>query len=83
MWVIFDQENSEVCRDYPGYEEDLIVTAESVALAEWHLGRLEWRQAVATGRVTVTGIPRLARALPNWNRRSVWTNSTHPTKPDT
>lgn len=83
MWVIFDQEDSEVCRDYPGYEEDLIVTAESVALAEWHLGRLEWRQAVATGRVTITGIPRLAHALPNWNRRSVWTSNTHPTKPAT
>ncbi len=83
MWVIFDQEDSEVCRDYPGYEEDLIVTAESVALAEWHLGRLEWKQAIATGRVAITGIPRLARALPNWNRRSVWTSSTHPTKPAT
>ncbi len=83
MWVIFDQEDSEVCRDYPGYEEDLIVTAESVALAEWHLGRLEWRQAVAAGRVTITGMPRLARALPNWNRRSIWTSSTHPTNPAT
>lgn len=79
MWVIFDRDHSEVCREYPGYTEDLIVTAESVALAEWHLGRLEWEQAIATGRVSVNGLPRLARALPTWNRRSIWTNSPHPT----
>jgi DNA-binding HxlR family transcriptional regulator len=68
MWVIFD-------RHHPGYEEDLIVKAESVALAEWHLGRVEWARVVADGRVTITGMPRLAKALPTWNQRSRWANS--------
>ena len=72
MWVIFDRHHPEVCRRNPGYEEDLIVNAESVALAEWHLGRAEWARLVADGRVTVTGVPRLAKALPTWNQRSLW-----------
>jgi DNA-binding HxlR family transcriptional regulator len=79
MWVIFDQDHSEVCRTNPGYDEDLLITAESVALAEWHLGRTEWNDAIHSGRITVTGIPKLAKALPKWNKRSRWTNATHPT----
>ncbi|MGI9584306.1 MAG: winged helix-turn-helix transcriptional regulator [Acidimicrobiia bacterium] len=78
MWVIFDQRHSEVCRTNPGYDEDLIVTAESVALTEWHLGRTEWHHATRNGRITVHGTPKLAKNLPTWNRRSQWTTSTHP-----
>lgn len=71
-WMIFDGEASEVCRTDPGFEEDLIVTAESKALAEWHLGRIEWTDAIRSERIRVAGAPRLARALPKWNRRSAW-----------
>lgn len=78
MWVIFDRHHPEVCRGNPGYDEDLIVNAESVALAEWHLGRTEWTHAVADGRITISGLPKLARALPTWNQRSRWTNTPHP-----
>lgn len=78
MWVIFEKHNPEVCRRNPGYDEDLIVKGEAVALAEWHLGRLEWERAVMSGRITTSGIPKLARALPTWNQRSRWVNSPHP-----
>ena len=78
MWVIFHQNQSEVCRKHPGYQEDLIVEAESVALAEWHLGRTQWATAIAAGRITVRGMPKLAKALPTWNRRSRWLSADHP-----
>lgn len=78
LWLIFDGENTEVCRKPPGFEEDLIVTAQSVALAEWHLGRTEWEDAIAQDRIKVTGLPKLARALPTWNRRSRWVSADHP-----
>ena len=78
IWVIFDKENPEVCSDDPGYPEDLIVTGEAVALAEWHLGRIEWADAVSSGRIAVKGIPKLRRALPTWNKRSRWTMAQHP-----
>jgi len=78
MWVVFDGDAAEVCRKYPGFEEDLVVSAESVALAEWHLGRTEWHAAVRAGRIEVTGSSAIARALPTWNLRSRWVTAEHP-----
>ena len=72
LWMIFDGPRTEVCRTFPGYTEDVVVTVDSQTLAEWHLGRAEWRDALRTGRISVDGPPRLARALPTWNRRSGW-----------
>jgi DNA-binding HxlR family transcriptional regulator len=68
FWFIFDGERSEVCRVYPGFAEELIVTARAYVLTEWHLGRVEWAGALRTGSIRVTGPPPLARALPTWNR---------------
>lgn len=70
LWMIFDGQRSEVCLHHPGFAEDLIVQAEPRALAEWHLGRIEWRDAVLDGLIGVEGPPGLTRALPTWNRRS-------------
>ena len=78
MWVIFDRNDPEVCRSDPGYPEDLIIHGESVALAEWHLGRTEWSDAITSGRITIHGIPKLTKALPTWNNRSRWTTALHP-----
>ena len=72
LWMIFDGDRSEVCRTNPGFDEDLIVTAENLALAEWHLGRVPWSEAIRSGRIRVAGPTRLARDLPTWNRRSGW-----------
>ncbi|MDN5768388.1 MAG: helix-turn-helix transcriptional regulator [Humibacillus sp.] len=72
LWMVFAGASSEVCRAFPGYVEDLVVTAESTALAEWHLGRIDWATALRSGRIQVAGPPGLARALPTWNRRSTW-----------
>jgi hypothetical protein len=72
LWIIFDGDRSEICRTNPGYEEDMVVTSESLALSEWHLGRVTWTDAVRAGRIEVAGPPRLARELPTWNRLSGW-----------
>jgi DNA-binding HxlR family transcriptional regulator len=72
LWIIFDGERSEICRTNPGYDEDLVVTSESLALSEWHLGRLEWTDALQARRIQVAGPIRWARELPTWNRRSGW-----------
>lgn len=70
LWLVVDGEVSEVCRTRPGFDEDLVVQAESKALAEWHLGDIEWTEALESGRIRIEGPPRLARMLPTWNRRS-------------
>ena len=72
LWILFDGPRSEVCRTFPGYAEDVIVTIDSRTLAEWHLGRVTWGEAIHSGRLVVSGVPRFARALPTWNRLSGW-----------
>lgn len=72
LWVIFNGANSEVCRTYPGFEEDLVVTATSKALVEWHLGHITWADALKSNDIKIAGPPRLARALPTWSTRSGW-----------
>jgi DNA-binding HxlR family transcriptional regulator len=72
LWMIFDGERTEVCRTNPGFDEDLVVTVDSRALSEWHLGRLAWAEGLRSGRIAVAGPPSLARALPRWNRLSGW-----------
>jgi DNA-binding HxlR family transcriptional regulator len=70
LWVIFDAGRSEVCLKDPGFEPDLFVEADARALAEWHLGRIEWIDALRHEQIRVHGPSPLARALPSWNRRS-------------
>jgi len=72
LWMVFDGERTEVCRSNPGFDEDLVVTIDSRALSEWHLGRLAWADGLRSGRIAVAGPPSLARALPRWNRLSGW-----------
>jgi DNA-binding HxlR family transcriptional regulator len=70
LWIVFDGERSEVCQTYPGFDVDLFVDAEPRALAEWHLGRIQWIDALRAERIRIAGIPSLARSLPTWNRLS-------------
>jgi hypothetical protein len=70
LWIVFDGDRSEVCRTDPLFEVDLFVEAEPEALAEWHLGRITWTDALRAERIRVTGAAALARALPTWNRLS-------------
>ncbi len=53
-----------------GGEEDLIVVVnDPVAYARWHLGEIEWGDALRSRAIEVTGSRTLARALPTWDRR--------------
>jgi DNA-binding HxlR family transcriptional regulator len=69
-WIVFHGERSEVCATYPGFEVDLFVEAEPRAMIEWHLGRIEWVDALRDDRIRVHGPSSLARALPTWNHLS-------------
>jgi DNA-binding HxlR family transcriptional regulator len=72
FWIVFDGERSGVCRKDPGFDVDLVVVAESMAFAEWHLGRVTWDDALRLNRIRLAGPRRLGRMLPTWNRRSAF-----------
>jgi hypothetical protein len=68
-WLLVERGDAEICETYPGGEEDLVVVVnEPVAFARWHLGELEWGDALRSGAIEVVGSRTLARALPTWHR---------------
>lgn len=68
LWLLLEDRQGEVCHKDPGFEEDLVVTIEEPhTFAEWHLGLVEWDQALRAGEIHISGRPNLARALPTWN----------------
>ena len=70
LWLLFEHGSGEVCLKNPGFDEDLIITADPEWFIKWHLGRVSWHQAVREGHITVQGPRDLARVLPTWNLRS-------------
>jgi DNA-binding HxlR family transcriptional regulator len=68
-WLLIERGDAEICETYPGGEEDLIVVInDPLAFARWHLGELEWGQALHAEAIRVEGTGALARALPTWHR---------------
>jgi DNA-binding HxlR family transcriptional regulator len=68
LWVHVEHGDAEMCDEYPGFPEDVIVETDSASLLQWHLGELRWADAVQDGRIRVAGPPSLVRALPTWHR---------------
>jgi hypothetical protein len=71
-WLLIELGDTEICKTYPGLNEDLYITAEAEAFVKWHAGQLTWAQATRDGRITLDGLPSLARAFPTWNARSMF-----------
>ncbi len=71
FWMLIERGGAELCYDHPGFEIDVSVWARSQAFTEWHLGRIEWGDALKAGLIRVEGPRRLARALPTWNARAL------------
>ena len=67
-WFLVEGGSAELCYSHPGGEPDVFVTATSDAFTRWHLGTLEWCHALTDGSITVNGAPKLAHAVPTWNR---------------
>jgi DNA-binding HxlR family transcriptional regulator len=71
-WLIIELGDTEICKTYPGFDEDLFITAEAEAFVKWHAGQLTWGQATREGRIRLDGTPSLVRAFPTWNARSMF-----------
>ena len=69
-WLLIERGEAEYCLKYPGGEEQLIVVVhDPLVFARWHIGEIEWADALRSGAIEVKGSRTLARDLPTWNRR--------------
>ncbi len=76
IWFVLDRGDISVCVNHPGFDTDLVVTTTTPDLADVFQGYCRWADAVADGRITVDGAPRLAAALPKWFVWSPWADVT-------
>lgn len=75
-WLLIEHGETEICKKYPGVDEDLHVTAEAEAFVKWHAGQLSWADAVRDDRIELHGPAALVRAFPTWNARSMFAHIT-------
>jgi hypothetical protein len=67
-WLLIERRETEICREYPGLDEDLFVAAEAEAFVRWHAGQLTWAEATHDRRIQ-TSRPDVARSgLPHLER---------------
>jgi hypothetical protein len=72
--LLLEHGETEICKTYPGLDEDLYITAEAEAFVKWHAGQLSWTDALLDSRIRLDGPSWLIRAFPNWNARSMFAN---------
>lgn len=69
-WLVLDKPEVDVCLKDPGFDLDLVVTADAGTLARFWAGHLGYEQALRSGGLRVDGARPLVRAFPTWLLRS-------------
>ena len=65
-WLVLAKTDVTVCLTDPGYDTDLLVTADVAVCFKLWLGRISYDEAVQNWNLSVEGVPRLVRAFPGW-----------------
>jgi DNA-binding HxlR family transcriptional regulator len=65
-WLILGREAPDVCLKDPGFDVDLVITADAGAMARVWTGALTFAQAVRSGGLRLEGPRDLVRAFPTW-----------------
>lgn len=65
-WLVFEDGSSTICQDDSGYEVDLLVRGDNLAMHRWLLQRATWQEVVDSGAVVLEGPQTLARSFPRW-----------------
>ncbi len=67
-WLLIERGDAEICETYPAARRSGRRCPRSVAFARWHLGDIEWGDALRSGAIEVRVARALARGLPTWHR---------------
>lgn len=65
-WLILEKRDASVCLTYPGFDPDLIVTADTLAFHQLWVGHLSFSAALTRQLICIDGPRDLARAFPDW-----------------
>jgi DNA-binding HxlR family transcriptional regulator len=65
-WLLLEPSDVSVCLQHPGFEIDLLVTADIAAFYQVWLGRISFSESLKQKWIQLDGIPALVRAFPTW-----------------
>ncbi|MBE7470208.1 MAG: winged helix-turn-helix transcriptional regulator [Anaerolineales bacterium] len=65
-WLVLTKEDVSVCLTHPGFDLDVLVTADLAAFYRIWLGHMDFNTARSKGLVKIEAIPALVQAFPNW-----------------
>lgn len=65
-WLVVEPAGASVCLQHPGFEVDVLVTADLAGFYRLWLGRIVLADALRAGIVRLNGAPSLVRAFPGW-----------------
>lgn len=65
-WLVLTAADTSVCLTPPGFDIDVLVSADLATWFQVWLGRVPYAQALEREQVRVEALPLLARDLPNW-----------------
>jgi hypothetical protein len=77
-WLILDRDDVDVCYRDPGFEVDLVVSGKLRELIGVWLGDLSMQAALRSAGLQIEGPPALARAFPDWLKRSAFATVERP-----
>jgi DNA-binding HxlR family transcriptional regulator len=66
FWLVLTRGDVTLCLTDPGYEVNLLITADLADFYRLWVERISYSDALQTHDVRVEGVPRLARAFPQW-----------------
>jgi DNA-binding HxlR family transcriptional regulator len=65
-WLLLEPSDVSVCLQHPGFDIDLLVTADIAAFYQVWLGRMRFAESLRHNWVQLDGVPALVRAFPTW-----------------
>jgi DNA-binding HxlR family transcriptional regulator len=65
-WLVLTKEDVSVCLTHPGFDLDVLVTADLATFFRIWLGHMDFSDALRKHLVEIEAIPTLAHAFPNW-----------------
>ena len=65
-WVVVDTDDVDLCLTDPGFEIDVMLDADLQSLTQVWMGDDRFVDALADGRITLTGPGEVTRRIPDW-----------------
>jgi hypothetical protein len=65
-WLVMSKQDVTLCLTDPGFDLNLLVTADLAAFFKVWIGKLSFQKALQSDQIKVEGLPQLARSFPDW-----------------